>query len=265
MSDDEISFDGNIFEEPEDFAPPPPEAHFTNYKRIPSEKQPRELKLRLVGASPLWGHLLWNAGIFTANYLDEHSESLVNGKKILELGAAASLPSIVCGLNSASKVISTDYPDPDLLSNIQYNFDNTEGIDSKSKIKVKGYIWGNDIRPLIYEDIEDEQDYPKEIKEDDKFDLIILSDLVFNHTEHHKLLSTCRQSVKKNGKCLIVFSPHRPHLLNDDLEFFKTCEEYDFKSEKIDLVNWTPMFKEDDETIGIRSRVYSFFLIPQWD
>ena len=64
--------------------------------------------------------------------------------------------------------------------------------------------------------------------------MIILSDLVFNHSEHHKLLDTCRQSLKRNGgKCLVVFSPHRPHLLQDDLSFFETAKQYQFKTEKL--------------------------------
>lgn len=254
MSDDEF-IEAGMFEDPEGFVPPPPEAHFAKYQRK-SKTDPSELELRLVGKSPLWGHLLWNAGIFTADYLDKHSEELVTGKNVLELGAAAGLPSLICGINKCNKVVCTDYPDPDLISNIQYNFDHCEGLDL-SKTSVQGYIWGADIGPLI-------GNKEKEITEDEKFDLVILSDLVFNHTEHLKLLKTCRETVKKNGKCLVVFSPHRPKLLENDLEFFKTCEDFEFKAEKIDLVTWKPMFEEDDETIDIRARVYSFFLVPQW-
>lgn len=267
MSDDEISIEGNLFEEPEGFRPPPPEAHFTDYKRIEGKSDPSSLKLRLVGKSPLWGHLLWNAGIFTANYLDEHSETLVKGKKVLELGAAASLPSIVCAINGASKVVSTDYPDPELLQNIQYNFDHCEGIPKETKTKVKGYIWGQDVRSIIMDDIEDEDDLPnyEDIKEEDKYDLVILSDLIFNHTEHLKLLKACRQTLKKLGKGLIVFSPHRAHLLHEDLKFFQTSEQFEFKAEQIDLQIWQPMFQEEPEdTAEIRSRVYSYFIIPQW-
>lgn len=254
---------GGFFEDPEDFLPPPPEPHFAKYDRIEG-KSPSSLNLRLVGSSPLWGHLLWNAGIYTANYLDEHAKSIVTGKKVLELGAAAGLPSLICGLNSASKVVCTDYPDADLIHNIQYNVDHCESLNSP--VTVKGFIWGADIRPLLYEHISDEDDLPpvSDIKEDDKFDLIILSDLVFNHTEHLKLLSTCRQALKRSGQCLVVFSPHRPHLLENDLEFFTTCEQFDLKAEKIDLVNWKPMFEEDAATADIRARVYSYFLNPQW-
>lgn len=64
MSDDEFSFEGGLFEEPEDFAPPPTPAHFAKYdrKHSPQDGTPSQITLRLVGNSPLWGHLLWNAG-----------------------------------------------------------------------------------------------------------------------------------------------------------------------------------------------------------
>lgn len=232
----------NIFQEPESFRPEPPKESFVDYERVDNKGI---INLRLVGASPLWGHLLWNAGKYTANYLDQHPE-LYRDKNVLELGAAAALPSLICGLNGAAKVVSTDYPDPDLLYNIQYNVDHCA---SKKNIVVKGYIWGND-----YEELQ------KEVN-GEKFDLIILSDVVFNHTEHLKLLRTTKDLLAKDGRCFVVFSPHRPHLLDQDLKFFDIAEEqFQFKVDRHELVNWKPMFEEDEETVEIRSRIYSYFL-----
>ncbi|CDR43230.1 CYFA0S11e02014g1_1 [Cyberlindnera fabianii] len=250
MSDTE-SLAGDLFAEPEGYYKPAPEPHFASYERK-TTKQPSTISLRLVGSSPLWGHLLWNAGIFTADYLDKHAEELVKGKCVLELGAAAALPSLICGYNEPKKVVCTDYPDADLISNIQYNVNHAEGLSKD--VSVEGYIWGNDYEPLL-EKIRGDGDETK------KFDLIILSDLVFNHSEHHKLLKTCQDLLEKDGKCLVVFSPHRPWLLNDDLGFFETAKEYGFKTDKIDLVTWKPMFPDEDpSTADVRSRVYSFFL-----
>lgn len=250
MSDDEVSLGGGLFEEPEDFRPPPLEAHFVSYERKVSGLDPSEISLRLVGKSPLWGHLLWNAGKYTADYLDSHAEELIRGKNVLELGAASALPSLICGINGAKAVVSTDYPDVDLIDNIQYNIDHCPGIENTV---VKGYIWGNEYDPLV-----------ESIPQGEKYDLIILADLVFNHTEHLKLLKTCKDNISKNGRCFVVFSPHRPKLLDKDLEFFDTAEQMGFRVEKENLQVWKPMFEEDDETIEIRSRVYSYFLYPNW-
>ncbi|KAH3686438.1 hypothetical protein WICPIJ_002618 [Wickerhamomyces pijperi] len=259
MSDTESLFEGagDLFQEPEDYYQPPPSAHFAAYERKDKSKTPSSIQLRLVGSSPLWGHLLWNAGIFTADYLDAHSGELVEGKDVLELGAAAALPSLIAGYNGARTVIATDYPDADLIGNIQHNVDEalSNMTTSKERVHVEGYIWGNDYEPLLQK-IRDGAE-----NKDKKFDLIILSDLVFNHSEHHKLLKTSKDLLSRDGKCLVVFSPHRPWLLQDDLQFFETAKEYNLKPEKIDMVVWRPMFPDEDEsTAEVRSRVYSFFL-----
>lgn len=267
MSDTESLIEGSLFEEPEDFNKPPPQPHFATYERTTVSPQSnslvKEVKSRLVGSSPLWGHLLWNAGIYAARHLDENID-LVKGKTVLELGAAGALPSIICGLIGASKVVVTDYPDADLLQNLQYNVDHqiyqgnelpADGDDARDQelqrrdVVVEGYIWGNDYEPLV-----------KHIGSGKKFDLIILSDLVFNHSEHDKLLNTTKDLLAKDGKALVVFSPHRPWLLNADLQFFETAKEHGLKPEKIEMVNWKPMFEEDEETAEIRSRVYAYYL-----
>lgn len=258
MSDIELEGAFGVFEEPEDFLPPPPQAHYADYEREyvapESDSQQKKIQLRLVGKSPLWGHMLWNAGIYTAKFLDKHPE-LVKGKTILELGAASALPTVVCGLIGAERVVSTDYPDPELIQNIQYNVDHElyggqpllKDADER-KVVVEGYIWGNEYLPL--------QLHVK----NGKFDLIILSDCVFNHTEHRKLLRCIKDLLASDGKALVVFSPHRPRLLDVDLSFFETAKEFGLESHFLEKVNWHPMFDEDPETVEIRSRIYAYYL-----
>lgn len=252
MSDTESLGDIGLFEEPESFRPAPPEAHYASYTRETISKaakyQTQNIDLRLIGASPLWGHLLWNAGKYTAMHLDKYPE-IVRDKTVLELGAASSLPSLVSALVGARKVVCTDYPDTDLISNIEYNVQHLEPIEARNKIVVEGYIWGNSYEPLL-----------SHIQDENHFDLLILSDLVFNHTEHHKLLRTTKDLMKRDGKALVVFSPHRPKLLQNDLEFFELAKTYQLQPKLIELVNWSPMFEEDEETAEIRSRVYAYYL-----
>lgn len=64
--------------------------------------------------------MIWNAGRTIADYL-EQSPGIVRNKYVLEFGAGAALPSIVCGLSGAAIVVATDYPDADLIENIRYN------------------------------------------------------------------------------------------------------------------------------------------------
>lgn len=262
MSDDEYAI--GLFEEPADFRPPPPTAHFTEYKReyAVNSTEISDIRLRLVGASPLWGHLLWNAGLFTANFIDQHPE-YVTGKRVFEFGSAAALPSLLSCLNDAEVVIASDYPEPQLLNNIKYNVENLGSLKS-NKIVVEEFIWGHDVT-----------DIRGTLGGDGYADFLIMSDLVFNHSEHLKLLKSCKELIKplvdgvsrSGGKCLVVFSPHRPWLLDDDLKFLETAKvEFGFDVEEFEMVHWeVPMFPEEEkETEEIRKRIYSFMLHPTW-
>ncbi len=61
------------------------------------------LNIELVGHHSLWAHELWNAGVVMGRYCDENP-ALCSGKNILELGAAAAVPSLIAALQGASQV-----------------------------------------------------------------------------------------------------------------------------------------------------------------
>ena len=60
-------------------------------------------------------------------------------KTVLELGAGAGLPSLVCALNGASQTVVTDYPDPELVENLQYNIDHCDLLTKPPKIAAE--VW----------------------------------------------------------------------------------------------------------------------------
>ena len=53
---------------------------------------------------------------------------------MLELGAGAGLPSLVCAVNGASTVVVTDYPDADLVENLRYNVEHCEGVPEGTRL-----------------------------------------------------------------------------------------------------------------------------------
>ena len=81
-----------IFTEPPGFRPATPPPTFSTHTLLSGEK----LTLRLVGHDPLWGHHLWNSGRVIAKYLESHKEDVVRDREVLELGAGAGLPGLVC-------------------------------------------------------------------------------------------------------------------------------------------------------------------------
>ncbi|KAJ1918984.1 Protein N-terminal and lysine N-methyltransferase efm7 [Mycoemilia scoparia] len=257
---------GGMFEEPSDYYPPPPEPTLATYNRKPEyikDHVKKSIELRLVGSHPLWGHHLWNAAIRLADYLDENSGTIIKNKNVLELGAAAGLPSVICLLNGAKKVVATDYPDKELIENLQYNID--RNIDNTiDPSKSDGYIWGKDVSEI-----------KDSIKPDEKYDLIILSDLIFNHSQHIALLDTCKKLLKPTTKSdntsnndggiiAVFFSHHRPWLADRDMNFFKLAEDeeagFGFKVEKIVEEYMGPMFEADPGDIKVRGTVHGYLM-----
>lgn len=73
--------------------------------------------------------------------MEERADELVKGKTVLELGAGAGLPSLVCALNGASQTVVTDYPDAELIDNLRYNIDHCNLLSKPPRVvaEVGGY------------------------------------------------------------------------------------------------------------------------------
>ncbi|GLB43079.1 putative S-adenosyl-L-methionine-dependent protein methyltransferase that trimethylates the N-terminal glycine 'Gly- 2' of elongation factor 1-alpha, before also catalyzing the mono- and dimethylation of 'Lys-3' [Lyophyllum shimeji] len=262
MSDEEdISLD-SVFTEPP--RPPTPNPTVALYHRELSGSTVgedwTEIEIRLVGTHPLWGNYLWNAARAFASYLDEHRE-LYRGKCVLELGAGGGLPSIVAAKNGARKVVMTDYPDDELVQNMAYNAEKNVNPPNRERISIQGYIWGRSVNPLL--------DALPNIGTLPGFDLIILSDLIFNHSQHDALLTTCEQALSRPApespvslppSVLVFYSHHRPHLAHRDMEFFEKARQRGWHCEEIVTRKFTPMFLNDSGDESVRSTVHGWSL-----
>lgn len=207
------------------------------------------------------GHHLWNAGRIISHYLEKHP-SIIKTKTILELGAGAGLPSLVSGILGAKKVIVTDYPDVDLIQNLQYNIDNCSLLPKETeKVVAEGYLWGADPGPLL-------KYLPNEDDTDKGFDVLILADLLFNHSEHQKLVKTIDLTLKTSPQttesreepnALVFFTPYRPWLFDKDMAFFDLCRESGYVVEKIlEEKMEKVMFEEDRGDEELRRTVFGF-------
>lgn len=226
--------------------------------------------IRLVGSHPLWAHHLWNASRAFASYLDENPQMCV-GRAVLELGAGGGLPGIVAAKNGARRVVLTDYPDAPLLDNLRYNVNQNIPAHLQFKVHVEGYIWGQPTGPLL--DISSTGSDPR------GYDLIIMSDLIFNHSQHDALLQTCEQIVSQYSStislpqiipipekptdtpCVLVFfTHHRPHLAHRDMEFFEKARKRGWHCEEVLRRKFPPMFPDDPGEMEIRATVHGWRL-----
>ncbi|KAI4608113.1 hypothetical protein J4E83_009296 [Alternaria metachromatica] len=243
---DEESLD--LFQEPTDFYEPEKQATFASHQLLSG----KELTVRLVGHNPLWGHFLWNAGRTISEYLEENAKELVENRTVLELGAGAGLPSLVCALNGAAQTVVTDYPDAELVENLQYNVDHCELLPKPPKIVAEGYLWGAPTSNLT-----------KYLTDGSGFDVLILADLLFNHSEHAKLIKTVQLTLKKspNSRAYVFFTPYRPWLYEKDLAFFDLAKEAGFTVAKtFEKVMDKVMFEEDPGDELLRRTVFGYEL-----
>ncbi|KAN0135611.1 nicotinamide n-methyltransferase, partial [Lactarius tabidus] len=115
-------------------------------------------------------------------------------------------------------------------------------------VAVRGHIWGRPVEPLL--------EPLSTTMTGAKFDLILLSDLIFNHAEHHASLWTCEHKLAPRGCVLVFYTHHRPHLAERDMRFFDLAGETEWTCEKV----LPPMFPEDMGDEGVRATVHGWVL-----
>ncbi|QIW96452.1 hypothetical protein AMS68_001970 [Peltaster fructicola] len=233
-----------MFTEPEGFFEPEKQPTTA----IHQLKDGRSLEVRLVGHNPLWGHFLWNAGRTIAHFLEEHAETMIQDQTVLELGAGAGLPSLISAVKGAKDVVVTDYPDAELIDNLTFNIDHCSLLEKSASIVAKGYLWGAAV---------------DQINVPGSFDVLILADLLFNHSEHVKLVASIEMTLKRSDKAqaLVFFTPYRPWLFDKDMAFFELAEAAGFTVEKIiEHVMDKVMFDDDPGDELLRRTVFGYRL-----
>ncbi|KAK4158370.1 protein N-methyltransferase [Chaetomidium leptoderma] len=226
-----------FFTDPADFYPPTPPPTTQTYTTLSGAT----ITLHLVGHSPLEAHHLWNGSRVVASHFEAHP-ALVHNRTVLELGAGAGLPSIVAATLGARRVVVTDYPDPDLVETMWRNVRGCELISEREKvIVVDGLVWGADPAGVLGH-------LTGGAGDEGGFDVLVLADLLFRHTEHGSMLRTIRQTLKKSreSKAFVVFTSYRPWLQHKDLAFFDLAREQGFVVDKVlERKMDRPLFEKD--------------------
>ncbi|KAJ0145528.1 Protein N-methyltransferase NNT1 [Colletotrichum tanaceti] len=242
---------GDLFADPEDYYPPTPPPTFQTH----TLSSGRVLTLHLVGYSPTEAHHLWNGSRVVSNYF-EADPTRVKGRTVLELGAGAGLPSLTAGILGAKKVVVSDFPDVDIVQTMQKNVD--EAGDLEGIVVPKGYVWGADVKPLLealHEPAAATGGYEK------KFDVLVLADLLFRHSEHGKLVDTIRDALvrRRDGVAYVFFTSYRPWLRHKDLAFFDVARERGFLVEQVlEEKLEKPLFEDDPGDVEVQKTVSGF-------
>ena len=198
------------------------------------------------------GHYLWNGGQVLSTYLQQHASNLAHGKTILELGAGAGLPSLVAAILGAKKVVVTDYPDTDLIENLTQNIATCFLLPQPATTVVaEGYLWGASTQSVLAH-------LPSP---DQGFDVLLLADLLFNHSCHDALVSTILHMLARtsDARALVFFTPYRPWLLEKDVAFFDLCRDKGLEvAQVVEKVMDKVMFEEDKGDELLRRTVFGY-------
>ncbi|KAF2092042.1 hypothetical protein K490DRAFT_32985 [Saccharata proteae CBS 121410] len=90
-----------------------------------------------------FAHYLWNAGVLMAELMGG-----ARGQRVLELGAGVGLAGIVSVLNGADEVVISDYPAPEILSNLSRNVARNVPSQLRARVAVHGHEWGDLTSPF---------------------------------------------------------------------------------------------------------------------
>lgn len=253
--DDDDYGTGGLMDDPEDFYPPSPPPT----KEMYTMQCGKQVTLHLVGHSPTEAHHLWNGAKIISDYF-EADPSRVKGKTVLELGAASGLPSLVAGILGASKVVMTDFPDPDLVANMQKNIDECGATVEphghiEKTVDAAGFVWGADVDPLL----------ARLAPGSKGFDVLILADLLFRHNEHGALVKTIREAMRRGSEsaAYVFFTSYRPWKRDLDMKFFDVAREAGFEVERVEERKLDkPLFENDPGDLDVQKTVNGF--VVRW-
>ena len=110
-------------------APPPPST-------LPASA-PLTVRIPPQAITALHADAVWDASLLVANSVCTGALD-VRGRRVVELGAGAGLPSLLSARYGAGEAVLTDYDDPDLVENLRRNREALEE-GERDRLKVQGF------------------------------------------------------------------------------------------------------------------------------
>ncbi|KAG0263837.1 hypothetical protein BG011_007923 [Mortierella polycephala] len=109
------------------------------------------------GAVKLMSHYVWNAALVMAEYIEAGDVLDVQKKRVIEFGAGAALPGLLCAKRGAEFVTLTDYPDPAIVQNMERNwYENlAESAETKETRRIRNQ---ESVHSAVYKELMDATD-----------------------------------------------------------------------------------------------------------
>ncbi|CAH0478086.1 unnamed protein product [Peronospora belbahrii] len=181
----------------------------------------------------LFACTVWNGAKCIASHFAKYSD-LVQGRNIVEFGAASALPSLVALHFGAKLAVMT--------ANIQRN----QTLLGNGRHEVCGHLWGSDTARLLgcldksfVTTAKSSGAGPEsnDVLIETKFDIAVVAECLWLHHLHEDLLKSIDSCLTRNGKAFVSFAHHVPGHEQNDLSFFAKAKKlYGFDAVHLDTL-----------------------------
>ena len=199
---------------------------------------------------------IWHGSRALANYMaSSFSVERLNGSSVLELGAGAGIPSLICHHHDAAFVCASDYPVHSLISVLEENIDCNRCLSASGQIKAIGYKWwvifyrkereydavvcwccrGDDIGPILA------------VNGGRNYDIVLASECLWRHEQHEILASSIASALRPGGCAVLAYSHHIPGLEDQDDNFLETARAHHFEVVKRESLRLPHMWSSSKE------------------
>ncbi|OBZ73533.1 Protein N-methyltransferase nnt1 [Grifola frondosa] len=146
---------------------------------------------------------IWVSSLFVADHLDDlHLPHYIEASsrrgerlRVLELGAGAGLPGIcIAKIYEGVSIISSDYPDADLIDTLASNIQRNGVTD---RCRAVAYAWGSDASILSEAGCDSHSEQPR------KFDVVLAADTLWNPELHGPFIETLRLTLRDTADARI--------------------------------------------------------------
>lgn len=208
----------------------------------------------------LFATMIWHGSRALSKHLISHVSDSIRGKSVIEFGAGAGLPSLICHRVGAAIVTSSDYParsvTRNLIRNASRNILYNDAPAAQSSRQENGneedcvvrdnlllseknfyvieHVWGETVSPLLY---------PLQAASE-KYDVVIASECLWKSDTHEDFANSINSVMKPGGVCFISFSHHMPGLESKDLAFFEIMERKSFSVTNVSEVSVPHMWSD---------------------
>jgi len=160
-------------------------------------------------------------------------------RSTVELGAGTGLPSLAALRNGSLLSVLTDYPDPLLLASLRRTVGRNFSLARvPERVAVVGHEWGKDMEEVLEVGC-------SRFGKGFRFDVVILSECLWNHALHNDLARSVDALLSLSGVALVTYAHHVPGKERDDDAFFDVCKEYGFVSQRIQTESMEYMWDRD--------------------